>query len=146
MSYEIDEATLYYFLCPFEDRYYTLFIGMLRPELIQAFKEMEQPDGHAIIRIKIGEHQFISVVDRPVFVVEYDCDQALEFAGDAGQLTLFANGSPEDTDLPPVIEFPTYWTGGIEPMLQFKLGSEFCANEHGVWVPLDITERGGAHE
>jgi len=142
MSYEIDEATLYYFLCPCEDKYFTLFLGMLRPELLQTFKDMQQPDGRAIIRIRIGEHTFQAIVDRPVYLLEYICDEALEFAGDAGQLTLFANGSPEDTDLPPVIEFPSYWTVGVEPLLSFKLGSEFCANEHGVWVPLDIVQGG----
>ena len=136
-KYEVHGSKIYYFLCRIDGTYHTLFIGFLRPELIHALTKLEE-GGQAYVKIRVGEHIFCVILDCPLYLLEYENSDAHEFASDDRKLELFPSRVPDGTDLPPVIDFPTSWTAGIEPMLEFKLGGDFCANENGVWVPLDV--------
>ena len=136
-QYEIDGSAIYYFLAHLDDKYYTLFIGFLRPELVHSLAELKE--GYQVyIKIKIGEHTFALCIDRPLYLLDYDEVGALEFAGDDRKLELIPSGGPVDTDVPPVIGFPSYWTAGIEPMLEFKFEGGLYAQENRVWKPLDL--------
>jgi hypothetical protein len=106
---------------------------------------MEREEGGWVcIRLKVGEHRFASWIDCPIYLLKCENDGAIQFASDDGKLELFSSGVSDDKDLPPVIDFPAYWTAGIEPMLEFKLGTDFCVNENGVWKPSVVTNsRGG---
>jgi hypothetical protein len=140
-NYEIDQSTVYYFLYRLNGNYYTLFLSFLGPELVHAFAEREEA-GLAYIKVKVGEHLFITYLDGPLYLLEYEKDGALEFAGDDADLTLFPSGTEENVDLPPVIDFPTYWTAGVEPLLDLKLDGGLHRQTNGEWVKLTI--EGGA--
>lgn len=139
--FQIDEDTAYYFLCPVDDRYYTLWIGWIHEDLVKSFQEVDYKKGQAVIQIRLGSNQFNSIVDRPLVLVAYGKAAILQFAVDMAKVDLFPGVvNPPEIGLPSVIDLPAYFTNGIEPYLEFKMGSEFCGNRNGIWVPLAFAD------
>ena len=137
--FKIDEDKSYYFLCQVGDKYHTLFVGWLREDLIKAFAELDPDEGFAYIKINVGEQLFINYIDRPLFLLNFENDAAFEFAADVSELVLFPSGKvPPDLDLPLAIKFPSYWTKGVGPMLDLKLGERLYQQVNGVWIPVEI--------
>jgi hypothetical protein len=136
---EIDENELYYFTAYSEEKYHTLFMSCLRRDIINAFEEVDGVSRFAQIKLRIGENLFISNIGAPVYLLNYRNDDIFEFAGDNQELELFPSGSiPENLDMETVIDFPSYFTKGVEPLIEFKLFNKFWAQDNGVWVPLNI--------
>lgn len=136
---EIDEDKLYYFTALHENKYHTIFVGWLRVDLIKAFKEVDGVSSFAHIRMTVGENTFISHIGAPLYLLDYEDDDIFEFAGDNQELDLFPSGNyPDDMDMEPIIDYPSYFTKDVEPMLQFKLFNKFWAQRDGEWLELDI--------
>jgi hypothetical protein len=139
MSIQIDEDTLYYFTCLVEDKYHTLFVGWLREDLVKAFKSLKEGSSFAYIKLCIGEHTFINYVSKPLYLLEYDDDDIFEFAGDNNELDLYPSGKvPEDLGMEAILDFPSHFEYGVTPMIKYKLFNEFCINQNGIWIPLDV--------
>src|SRR6266566_1263624 len=135
---EIDASEVFYFLNLLGDKYHTLFVGWLREDFIQAFYDLDPESGLAYFNINVGKHTFTTYTDQPVYLLPYENTEALEFAGDDNELVLFPkSGMPSELG-PPTIKFPTYWTKGVEPFFQFRLGNPFSRHVNGIWVPLSL--------
>jgi hypothetical protein len=135
----VDENVIYYFLCPVQDKYYTLFIAWLGKDLIQAFQQLDEENKQIYIKIIMGSHTFVTYVDRSIFLVEFKNNAIFEFASDNEKLELFLEmEKPPELDMPLIVNFPRYFNKGIEPLLKFKLGPEFSVQQDGAWLPLKI--------
>lgn len=140
MPHEIDNDSVYYFIKPHADRYYTLFIGWMAPELKDALINLK--DGAvAQVRLNVGENAFCASFDGPVYLLNTEQQEALAYAGDDDKLELFPSGNgPELGDVPSIIAYPTYWLKGIEPMLEWKFDCNLFHQSNGVWVPTTIKQ------
>ncbi len=136
---ELNEDVLYYFTALHQERYHTVFVSWLRRDLIKAFEQLDGISSYAHIVLNIGENVFISNVGVPLYLLNYENDDIFEFAGDHEELELYPSGDvPDNLDLEPVIDFPTFFEKGVEPLLEFKLDNRFWAQKNGLWIPLDI--------
>ena len=139
MQFETDEDDLYYFTTLANNRYETMFIGWLTDEMIKAFEEVDGVESFANIKLTVGENTFVANIGAPLYLLNYENDDIFEFAGDNNELDLYPSGNiPDDLDMEPIIDYPTYVTREVEPLIDFKLFNRFYANNNGVWVPLDI--------
>jgi hypothetical protein len=143
MLYEVDEDKLYLFTVFSDAKYHTVFPGWLRRDFIKSFEALETLDPGvsrcAHVRLSLGENTFVTDVGAPLYLLDYDEDDIFEFASDNRELDLFPSGNiPADLDMEPVLDYPTYFTKGVEPLIKFKLFNQFCANRDGVWVPLEV--------
>jgi hypothetical protein len=135
----IDENVLYYFTALSDNRYNTVFAGWLRRDLIKAFEMVEPGQSYARITLTVGENLFINNVGAPLYLLDYENDDIFDFAGDGKELDLFPSGNvPEGLEMDSVIDFPTYFTRDVEPLIEFKLFNKFYAQRDGVWVQLKI--------
>jgi len=140
MQNEFDQSATYFWLAPKDDRYYTLFISGLLDELVDALIH-KKPDETAAVRNQVGENTFLAVFDGPVYLVNREDNEALKYAGDDGKLELFPSGNiPDLEDSLPIIDYPTYFTKGIEPHLEWKLNGNLFRQFNGVWVPVTIKQ------
>jgi hypothetical protein len=141
---EIAKGKLYYFLLLHKGKYYTVAIGWINEDLIATFTSgfnvMETFPSFILTKINVGEHTFAIQTSEPIYLLDYENDDAFEFAGDKGELDLFASGRvPPDAHCDPVIDFPSYWEKGVEPMIDFKLADQFYHQKNGVWIPLEMS-------
>jgi hypothetical protein len=135
----IDENKLYFFTSLSLNRYYTVFAGWLRSDLIKAFEKIEEGQSYAHIRLNVGEHLFINNIGAPLYLLNYENDDIYQFAGDDQELNLFPSGNiPAGLEMDPTIDFPTYFTREVEPLIEFKLFNQFYAQRNGEWVQLKI--------
>ena len=141
---EINEDELYYFTARNKPgQYETLFVGWLRRDLIKAFEQIDGVGSYAHMRLTVGENTFVTNVSAPLYLLNYSNDRIFEFAGDNGELDMFPSGNiPEDLEMDPVIDFPSYFTKDVEPYIEFKLFNKFWANKDGVWIPLTVDAGG----
>ena len=136
----VDEDKLYYFTSLNEKgQYETLFVGWLRLDLIKAFKAVDGKTSYAQIRMSVGENTFLTYVGSPLYLIGYNNDEAFNYAGELGELNLFPSGNiPPNLEIGPVIDYPSYFEKGVEPLIEFKLFNQFWAQQDGMWIPLDI--------
>lgn len=140
---ELDSNQIYFFLCLHDNKYHNLFPSKIIGDLVRAFKEMDEEGGkaQASIVMKVGQNTFVSIVDRPLYLVEYDKEEIFDYAGDDGELELIPttddpvelNGFSSN-----IIDFPSFFTKDIELYLDYKIGNNLYKNISGIWVPLDI--------
>jgi hypothetical protein len=103
---------------------------------------MDEDGGQAqaSIIMKVGQNTFVSIVDRPLYLVAFDKEIIFDYAGDDRELELVP--ASEALDLngfdSNVIDFPSFFTKDIEPHLDYKLGNFLYKNVSGIWVPTDI--------
>lgn len=139
MPYEIDEDQLYYFTARQDGVYHTAFVGWLRRDLVKAFEHIDGVGSYAHIRLTIGETTFITNVGAPLYLLNYENDDIFEFAGDNNELDMYPSGNvPDDLGMDPIIDFPSYFTKGVEPLIKFKLFNKFWENKDGIWIPLNV--------
>jgi hypothetical protein len=137
--YQIDEDALYYFTAKQGDKYRTLFIGWLRHDFIKSMEQIDGVGSYAHIKLTVGENTFVTDVGAPLYLLNYENDSIFEFAGDNGELDMFPSGNiPDDLDMDPVIDFPSFFHKEVEPLIEFKLFDKFWAQHEGMWVPLDV--------
>jgi hypothetical protein len=135
----VDEDQLYYFTALSEGNYQTLFVGWLKRDFLKAFEVINGGSNFAHIKISLGEHTFITVINAPLYLLNYENDKILEFAGDCNKLDLYPSGNTlTDSDMGRTIDFPSYFTKGIEPLIEFKIFNKFWVQREGAWVPLNI--------
>jgi len=139
---EINENVLYYFTALNDQRQYvTLFVGWLRRDLIKAFEQIDGVGNFAHIKLTIGENTFVSNVGSPLYLLNYENDEIFNFVetGQNDELDLFPSGNvPDELEMDPVIDYPAYFTEGVEPLIEFKLFNHFWAQREGMWVPIDV--------
>jgi hypothetical protein len=136
----IKENKLYYFTALNDkQQYQTIFVGWLRVDLIKAFEAVDGVSSYANIKMTVGENTFTAHVGAPLYLLDYENDEIFNYAGDSGELNLFPSGNiPPDLDMSPIIDFPSYFKKGVEPLIEFKLFNKFWAQLDGAWVPLDM--------
>ena len=139
MGETLNEDTLYYFLCPFKDRYYTLYLGWLNKILIEAFRKLGEEEGHIYIQSEFEQHTFINYIDQPLFLIEFDKEGIEKYYSDDHELEL----EPEEGEVykdnePDTINYPAYFTKGIESLLDYKLGKHLYANVKGEWIQIKL--------
>jgi hypothetical protein len=137
---EINDDTLYYFTAlNNKNQYETVFAGWLRRDLIKAFQKIDGVGSFAHIRITLGENTFIANVGSPLYLLNYENDDIFMFAEDNDELNLYPSGNlPPELDMDPVIDYPPYFTEGVEPLIEFKLFNKFWAQRDGLWVQLEV--------
>ena len=136
---EIDEDKMYFFTVLSENKYHTVFIGWLRVDLIKAFHEVDGVSSFANIRMNIGENTFISHIGAPLYLLEYDDDAIFDFAEGIQELDLYPSGNyPDNLDMEPIVDYPSYFTKDVEPLIKFKLFNKFWTQIDGDWLELDI--------
>lgn len=140
MSDDINPDSTYYFTCLVNGVYQTLFVAWISEELIKAFELLENAEhGHVRINVNVGEHSFMCCVDRPVYLISFDNDDVFKYAGDDNTLELYPSGNlPEDPEMLTVIDFPTYFNIGVAPLIDFRMGNQFCQQVNGIWIPIEL--------
>ena len=132
-----DEA-MYYFLGKLGDKYHTLFISWISDELVDGFKSWKTGKEAGIFDLRVAEHKFVVMTDEPMYLLNLDNKDALRFAGDDGKLDLFPSRRiPANVTFPTVIDFPSYWTKEVEPLLELKLADGLYKKVNDVWVPVE---------
>ena len=69
--YQINEDALYYFTAKQGDKYRTLFVGWLTPDLIRRFRQIDGEGSYAQIRLTVGENTFVINVSAPLYLLNY---------------------------------------------------------------------------
>jgi hypothetical protein len=134
---KVDENEMYYFTAFSEGKYQTLFVCWCRRDFIKAFEAINGVSNFAHIKVSLGEHTFITDLNAPLYLLNYENDKIFEFAGDYNELDLYPSGNtPTDSDMGRTIAFPSYFTKGVEPLIEFKLFNKFWVQREGAWVPL----------
>ena len=140
MQITINDETEYFFTCPYLGRYQTLSIGWIREDLIKALKVDKDKVSRFIYKIemKVGENLFICHVDKPLYLINCRNKPIFNFAGDHNQLNLYPTNVPENLDIAPIIDFPSYFTKGVEPLIDYMISDEFYVHQGNQWTPVDI--------
>ena len=138
MTHIINDQDLYFFLTRKDGRYYTLTLAPLTEELTHSLV-CRTDDEAVVVSSKIGDNKFFAIVHGPVYLLDRKKTEALVYARDLEKLELCPSGNVADwEDFEPIIDYPTYWTNGIEPMLEWKFEGNFFHQINGNWIPLEL--------
>jgi hypothetical protein len=139
MAIEIDEDVLYFFTYFKDNVYKNALLGFITKDLIEPFKLLKPGKGYAHIHAFVGENQFNLNVGVPLYLIDYNCEEAYEFASDDDQLDLYPSGNvPEGQGEDRLLYYPTYFNKGVEPFLRYKMFDKFYMKEQGEWIRIKV--------